>query len=102
MVTVSSNNTVEKDMKTKHVKKQIPATEKSASSDTQKSVETLEKNFCCRFGDECAYKHKETYSRPPIKEIKQKHADEMKAIQYEVSLLKTKISIMKKKESDIT
>ena len=42
MVTVSSNNTVEKDMKTKHVKKQIPATEKSASSDTQKSVETLE------------------------------------------------------------
>ena len=34
MVTVSSNNTVEKDMKTKHVKKQIPETEKSASSDT--------------------------------------------------------------------
>ena len=37
-----------------------------------------------------------------MNEIIQKNADEMKAIQYEASLLKTKISILEKNISDIT
>ena len=37
----SSSKVAEKDMKTKHVKKKMPATSQSASTGTPKSVETL-------------------------------------------------------------
>ena len=55
----------------------------------------------CRFGDDCAYKHKETNSCPPIKEEIKMHADKMKAIQDEVSVLKATISRMGKNINDI-
>ena len=42
MATASSTNTVEIYIKTIYAKKKIPATKMDASSDTQKSVETLE------------------------------------------------------------
>ena len=54
-----------------------------------------------RFGDDCAYKHKETNSSPPMTEKIKMHADEMKAIQDKVSVLKATISIMEKKTSEI-
>ena len=54
-----------------------------------------------RFGDDCAYKHKETNFCPPMKEKMKMHADEMKSIQDEVSVLKATISRMLKKISGI-
>ena len=48
----------------------------------------------CKFGEDCAYKHKENNSIPFGQEIENKHFEKIYAIQNEVTLLKSIISRM--------
>ena len=55
----------------------------------------------CRFGEDCAYKHKDINSMPPVKENILKHAKEINNIQNELTMLKGIITSMENKINDL-